>query len=145
MLQIYPPQENCERGISYHHQTKVAAITAKAMAGEIDFQSSFRQRVAMLKGLDANTLEKVAEQLKLTEGAEYLVDTLKSLGYKTAILSGGFTYFGERIRDRLGIDYMYANTLDIANGVVTGEVTGDIVDGQRKADVLVVRVDVVGL
>ncbi len=116
---------------------EVAAITARAMAGEIDFQGSFRQRVAMLKGLDASVLDEVAGQLKLTEGAEYLVNTLKSLGYKTAILSGGFTFFGERIRDRLGIDYMYANTLDMANGVVTGEVNYDIVDGQRKADLLI--------
>ena len=116
---------------------EVAAITARAMAGEMDFQSSFRQRVAMLKGLDAHTLDKVAGQLKLTEGAAYLVDRLKSLGYRTAILSGGFTFFGERIRDRLGIDYVYANELDIADGVVTGQVIGDIVDGQRKADLLV--------
>jgi phosphoserine phosphatase len=115
----------------------VAAITARAMAGAIDFQSSFRQRVAMLKGLDASVLDKVAERLTLTEGAEYLVDTLKALGYKTAILSGGFTFFGERIRDRLGIDYMYANNLEIVNGVDSGEVRGEIVDGQRKAEILV--------
>ena len=116
---------------------EVAAITARAMAGEMDFQSSFRQRVAMLKGLDARTLDKVASQLRLSEGAEYLVDTLKSLGYRTAILSGGFTFFAERIRERLGIDYVYANDLDIVDGVVTGEVSGGIVDGQRKADLLV--------
>lgn len=115
----------------------VAAITASVMAGEIDFESSFRQRVAMLKGMDASVLDKVAERLTLTEGAEYLVNILKALGYKTAILSGGFTFFGERIRDRLGIDYMYANHLDIVDGVVSGEVRGDIVDGQRKAEILV--------
>ena len=115
----------------------VAAITARAMAGEMDFQTSFRERVAMLEGLDAGVLDKIAERLKLTEGAEHLVETLKSLGYKTAILSGGFTFFCERIRERLGIDYMYANHLDIANGVVTGLVRGEIVDGQRKADLLV--------
>lgn len=116
---------------------EVAAITARAMAGEVDFKDSFRQRVAMLKGLDANVLDAVAERLQLTEGAENLMVTLKSLGYKTAILSGGFTFFGERIRDRLGIDHMYANTLEIADGVVTGNVSGEIVDGQRKAELLV--------
>lgn len=116
---------------------EVAAITARAMAGEIDFNSSFRERVAMLKGLDAGILDEVAARLDLTEGAEYLVNTLKSLGYRTAILSGGFTFFGERIRKRLGIDYMYANHLDIEDGVVTGKVCGEIVDGQRKADLLV--------
>jgi len=116
---------------------EVAAITTRAMGGEIDFNSSFRERVAMLKGLDAGILDKVAARLDLTEGAEYLVNTLKSLGYRTAILSGGFTFFGERIRKRLGIDYMYANHLDVEDGVVTGKVCGEIVDGQRKADLLV--------
>ena len=115
----------------------VSSITARAMAGEIDFQSSFRQRVAMLKGLDVSVLDKVATRLKLTEGAEHLVETLKSLGYKTAILSGGFTFFAERIRDRLGIDYMYANTLETVDGLVSGEVCGEIVDGKRKAELLV--------
>ncbi|MBL4781649.1 MAG: phosphoserine phosphatase SerB [Porticoccaceae bacterium] len=114
----------------------VASITARAMAGDIDFQTSFKERVALLKGLDANVLDKVAARLQLTEGAEYLMSTLKSLGYKTAILSGGFTYFAEGIRQRLGIDYMYANELDIQDGVVSGEVSGQIVDGPRKAELL---------
>ena len=114
----------------------VASITARAMAGEIDFQTSFKERVALLKGLNANVLDKVAARLELTEGAEYLISTLRSLGYKTAILSGGFTYFAEGIRQRLGIDYMYANELDIKNGVVSGEVSGQIVDGPRKAELL---------
>ena len=114
----------------------VSGITARAMAGEIDFQTSFKERVGLLKGLDANVLDKVAARLQLTEGAEYLISTLKSLGYKTAILSGGFTYFAEGIRERLGIDYMYANELDIKDGVVSGEVSEQIVDGPRKAELL---------
>jgi len=114
----------------------VSGITARAMAGEIDFQTSFKERVGLLKGLDANVLDKVAARLELTEGAEYLMSTLKSLGYKTAILSGGFTYFAEGIRQRLGIDYMYANELAIQDGVVSGEVSGQIVDGPRKAELL---------
>ena len=114
----------------------VSGITARAMAGEIDFQTSFKERVGLLKGLNANVLDKVAARLELTEGAEYLISTLKSLGYKTAILSGGFTYFAEGIRERLGIDYMYANELDIKDGVVSGEVSGQIVDGPRKAELL---------
>jgi len=114
----------------------VSGITARAMAGEIDFQTSFKERVALLKGLNADVLEKVEARLELTEGAEYLMSTLKSLGYKTAILSGGFTYFAEGIRQRLGIDYMFANELDIKDGVVSGEVSGQIVDGPRKAELL---------
>lgn len=114
----------------------VSGITARAMAGEIDFQTSFKERVGLLKGLDAKVLDKVAARLELTEGAEYLMSTLKSLGYKTAILSGGFTYFAEGIRERLGIDYMYANELDIKDGVVSGKVSGQIVDGPRKAELL---------
>ena len=115
---------------------QVAAITARAMAGELDFQESFRQRVAMLKGLSVDALEAVHNRLTLTEGAEKLVSTLQSLGYNSAILSGGFTYFGERIRRQLGIDHVYANELDIEDGVVTGRVKGAIVDGQRKAELL---------
>ncbi|MBQ0720769.1 MAG: phosphoserine phosphatase SerB [Gammaproteobacteria bacterium] len=114
----------------------VSSITARAMAGEIDFQTSFKERVALLKGLEASVLDTVQARLQLTEGAEYLMSTLKSLGYKTAILSGGFTYFAEGIRQRLGIDYMFANELDIQDGVVSGEVSGQIVDGPRKAELL---------
>lgn len=114
----------------------VAAITARAMAGEIDFQQSFRERVAMLKDLDVKVLHRIAGRLCLSEGAEHLVQTLKTLGYKTAILSGGFTFFAEQIRQRLDIDYMFANELDLANGRVSGEVRGQIVDGQRKAELL---------
>ncbi|MEH6543420.1 MAG: phosphoserine phosphatase SerB [Porticoccaceae bacterium] len=116
---------------------EVAAITERAMHGELDFADSFRQRVALLEGLDESVLETVYQDLVLTEGAEHLMQTLATLGYKTAILSGGFTYFAERIRQRLGMDYMFANELDISDGKVTGKVSGNIVDGERKAELLV--------
>ncbi len=115
---------------------QVAAITERAMNGELDFTQSFRARVALLKGLDAGVLEGIAAHLKLTEGAEQLIRTLKALGYKTAILSGGFTYFGEHLQRRLGIDYVHANALEIVDGKVTGNVIGQVVDGQRKAELL---------
>jgi len=115
---------------------KVAAITERAMRGELDFQASFRERVALLKGLDAGVLEEVGQRLRLTEGAERLVKTLKALGYKTAILSGGFTYFGRLLQKKLGIDYVYANELEIRQGLVTGNVVGQVVDGARKAALL---------
>jgi len=115
---------------------EVSAITEQAMRGEIDFKESFSRRVALLKGLDEAVLEEVASSLRLTEGAEHLISTLKSLGYKTAILSGGFSYFANRLRDSLGIDYVYANELEIVDGKVTGRVTGEVVDGERKAHLL---------
>lgn len=114
----------------------VAEITERAMLGELDFQQSFRARVALLKGLDASVLPKIAERLTVTEGAERLISTLKALGYKTAILSGGFQYFAEYLQAKLGIDEVHANILDVENGVVTGEVKGAIVDGARKAELL---------
>lgn len=115
---------------------RVAAITESAMRGEIDFKESFRQRLALLKGLDAGVLEGIAGQLQLTEGAERLFANLRALGYKTAIVSGGFTYFGKHLQRRLGVDYLYANALEIEDGRVTGRVAGEIVDGQRKAALL---------
>ncbi len=115
---------------------QVIAITEAAMRGEIDFNESFRRRVALLKGLDAGVLESISQRLPLTEGAEELVSNLKALGFKTAILSGGFTYFAEDLQRRLGFDYVYANRLDIKDGVVTGEVVGEIVNGARKAELL---------
>lgn len=114
----------------------VAAITERAMRGELEFKQSFAARVAQLKGLDAAVLEQVAGRLRMTEGAERLIVTLKALGYRTAILSGGFTYFARHLQQRLGIDYVYANELAIVDGVVTGEVVGQVVDGQRKAELL---------
>jgi phosphoserine phosphatase len=115
---------------------QVIAITESAMRGEIDFNESFIRRVALLKGLDESVLEKVANRLPITEGAERLVSTLKKLGYKTAILSGGFQYFGHFLQNKLGIDYVHANELEIVDGKVTGNVTGTIVNGERKAFLL---------
>jgi len=115
---------------------EVSKITERAMAGELDFTASFCARVALLKGLDESILEETARNLPITEGAEKLVSTLKRLGYKTAILSGGFNYFGKYLQEKLKIDYVYANELEIVNGKVTGNVTGTVVDGKRKAELL---------
>lgn len=115
---------------------QVAAITEAAMRGELDFSQSFAQRMALLKGLDESVLAHIAEELNITEGAERLISTLSKLGYKTAILSGGFTYFGRYLQRKLGIDYVFANELEIVDGKVTGNVTGQVVDGARKAQLL---------
>ncbi|HSC67060.1 MAG TPA: phosphoserine phosphatase SerB [Cellvibrio sp.] len=115
---------------------QVAEITEAAMRGELDFKQSFARRMALLKGLDESVLAGIADQLRITEGAEKLISSLKKLGYKTAILSGGFNYFGRYLQTKLGIDYVYANELDIVDGKVTGEVKGVVVDGQRKAELL---------
>jgi phosphoserine phosphatase len=115
---------------------QVAEITERAMCGELDFSESFKARVALLKGLDASVLEKIAQRLPITEGAEKLVATLKSLGYRTAILSGGFTYFVRYLQDKLGIDEVHANELEIEDGRVTGRVVGRVVDGECKAELL---------
>ena len=111
----------------------VSAITERAMRGEIDFSVSLTERVGLLKGLDESVLKEVAENLPLTEGAERLISTLKKLNLTTAIISGGFDYFGEHLKQKLGIDFVFANRLEIIDGRVTGKVVGDIVDGQRKA------------
>ncbi|MCX5468743.1 phosphoserine phosphatase SerB [Acinetobacter nematophilus] len=124
---------------------KVAEITELAMQGELDFQQSFRARVALLKGLDADVLPQIAARLTITEGAERLISTLKSLGYKTAILSGGFQYFAEYLQEKLGIDEVHANILDVENGQVTGEVKGHIVDGARKAYLLTELAEKMGI
>lgn len=115
---------------------KVAEITELAMQGKIDFNESFRMRMALLKGLDESVLEGIAKRLPITEGAERLISTLKEFGYKTAILSGGFNYFGKYLQEKLGIDYVYANELEIENGKVTGNVVGTVVNGERKAALL---------
>lgn len=115
---------------------QVAKITEAAMRGELDFQASFRQRVALLRGLRETSLAQLVENIPLMDGAERLTSTLKRLGYKMAILSGGFTFMGRELQRRLGIDYVHANELDVAGGVVTGEVRGEIVDGPRKAALL---------
>ena len=115
---------------------QVAAITEAAMRGELEFNESLTRRVATLKGLPESVLETVAKRLKLTEGAERLIGTLKGLGYKTAIISGGFTYFGEHLRKRLDIDYVCANELEIESGKLTGRVKGSIINAKRKAELL---------
>ncbi len=115
---------------------QVAEITERAMSGELDFKQSFAARVALLKGLDTQVLEKIAARLTITEGTERLIATLKALGYRTAILSGGFQYFAEMLQRKLGIDEVYANQLDVVDGIVTGEVIGQVVDGNRKAELL---------
>lgn len=115
---------------------RVAAITERAMRGEIDFRASFTERMALLQGLSEEVLEDIGAGLRLTEGAERLFAELKRLGYKTAILSGGFTYFARQVQARLGIDYVYANELEIVDGKLTGRAVEPIVDAQRKADLL---------
>ena len=116
---------------------KVREITERAMRGEIDFRESFKERVALLKGLDVSVMKDIAEKLPITEGVERLMAVLKRYGYKIAILSGGFTYFGEYLQRKFGIDYMYANELEVDdNGKLTGNYLGDIVDGKRKAELL---------
>jgi len=114
----------------------VAQITESAMGGEMDFKESLARRVALLKGLDENVLTQVARNLALTEGAERVIETLKKLGYKIGIISGGFDYFGEYLQKKLGLDYVFANVLEIQDGKVTGRITGDIIDGPRKAEIL---------
>lgn len=115
---------------------QVKAITESAMRGEIDFKESFTQRVALLKGLDASVMREIAENLPMSEGIERLMTILKRTGYKIAILSGGFTYFGNYLKQKFGIDYVYANELEIENGKLTGRYVGEIVDGKRKAELL---------
>ena len=116
---------------------KVKAITERAMRGEIDFKESFTERVALLKGLDASIMEDIAKRLPITEGVPRLMKVLKTCGYKIAILSGGFTYFGEYLQRQFGFDYVYANELEVGeDGKLTGRYVGDIVDGRRKAELL---------
>ena len=116
---------------------EVRAITESAMRGEIDFKESFTRRVALLKGLDASVLEDIAVNMPITEGVDRLMSVLKRCGYKIAILSGGFTYFGEFLQRKYGIDYVYANELEIGeDGKLTGRYVGEIVDGHRKAELL---------
>lgn len=115
---------------------QVDAITEAAMRGEIDFSESFKQRIGLLKGLDEQVMKDIAERLPITEGAERLFHTLKKYGFKTAILSGGFNYFGRYLQNKFGIDYVFANELEIENGKLTGRYLGDIVDGEMKAELM---------
>ena len=115
---------------------QVKAITEAAMRGEIDFCESFRQRCVLLKGLDVSVMQEIAENLPITEGVDRLMRILKKVGFKIAILSGGFTYFGNYLKQKYNIDYVYANELEVENGKLTGRHVGDIVDGKRKAELL---------
>ncbi len=121
---------------------KVRAITESAMRGEIDFSESFKQRVALLEGLDESVLKEIAENLPIMDGADRLISILKKVGFKIAILSGGFTYFGNALKKRFDVDYVYANELEIVDGKLTGKHLGDIVDGKRKAELLKLIVQV---
>lgn len=116
---------------------KVRAITERAMRGEIDFNESFRERVALLKGLDVSVMQDIADHLPITEGVGRMMEVLKRAGFKTAILSGGFTFFGDYLKRKFGFDYVYANELEVGpDGKLTGNYVGDIVDGKRKAELL---------
>lgn len=115
---------------------EVKAITESAMRGEIDFTESFTRRVALLKGLDVSVMQDIAEHLPITEGVDRMMQVLKLAGYKTAILSGGFTYFGEYLKRKFGFDFVYANELEVCDGKLTGRYVGDVVDGKRKAELL---------
>ncbi|HKR28901.1 MAG TPA: phosphoserine phosphatase SerB [Terriglobales bacterium] len=115
---------------------KVAAVTAAAMRGELDFESSLRRRLALLKGLPETAIRDIASRLPITAGAERLLRTLKLLGYKTAIISGGFRCFAARLQQELGFDFVYANELAIRDGVITGEAVGEIITARRKAEAL---------
>ena len=115
---------------------QVAAVTEAAMRGEMDFRESLVRRVALLRGLEESKLAEIASRLPLMEGAERVVRTLKRLGYRIGIVSGGFDYFGRRLQEQLGFDYMFANRLEIVDGVLTGGVVGEIIDGAAKAELL---------
>ena len=115
---------------------EVKAITEAAMRGEIDFSESFKKRCALLKGLDVSVMQEIAENLPITEGVDRLMYILKKVGFKIAILSGGFTYFGNYLKQKYNIDYVYANELEVEDGKLTGRYIGDIVDGKRKAELL---------
>ena len=124
---------------------QVREITAQAMRGEIDFTESFTRRVALLKGLDESVMEDIARNLPYNEGLERMMKILKMVGYKTAILSGGFTYFGRHLQQKFGFDYVYANELEIMDGKLTGRYIGDVVDGRRKAELLRLLCQVEGI
>tara|TARA_R100001369_G_scaffold23263_1_gene42757 strand:- start:27079 stop:28302 length:1224 start_codon:yes stop_codon:yes gene_type:complete len=124
---------------------EVRTITESAMQGEIDFNESFKRRMKLLEGLSEDVLNEVAINLPITKGAKRLIDTLHSYGFKTAILSGGFTYFGHYLQEKLDIDYVYANELEIKDGRLTGGYIGDIVDGNKKAEYLQLIADEMGI
>ena len=126
-------------------ESEVADLTARAMAGEMDYREALHARVRMLKGLTLDDLERVHDGLQLTPGTEDLLRTLKAMGFRLALISGGFTFFTDRLKKALGFDYAYANQLVVKDGVLTGEVEGDIIDGPRKAELLKMLADKEGL
>jgi len=115
---------------------QVRAITERAMNGEMDFKESLRQRVRLLKGTSASTLSEIARDLQLTPGSEELIHHLKHVGYKIALISGGFTYFTDVLKERLGFDYAFANELEIKDGILTGEIKGEIIDAEAKGRII---------
>ncbi|MBI2605188.1 MAG: phosphoserine phosphatase SerB [Deltaproteobacteria bacterium] len=115
---------------------QVGRITERAMAGELDYDQSIRERVGLLKGLSESRMKEVADQIPLTPGADTLIRTLKRLGYKIALISGGFSYFGNHLQEKLGLHYVHTNELEIQNGVLTGKLLGPIVNAERKAELL---------
>lgn len=115
---------------------EVKAITERAMSGEMDFEQSLRQRVRLLKGTPISTLKTIAENLQLTPGSEELIHHLRQMGYKIALISGGFTYFTDVLKERLGFDYAFANHLEIEDGVLTGEILGEVIDAQAKGRII---------
>lgn len=116
---------------------EVKSITKKAMDGEIDFNESLTKRVASLKGLTLKQMEEIAHSLPLTDGVEEFIDTVKSIGYKIAILSGGFSFFANYLKDKLELDYVFANKLEVKDKALTGRIIGEIVDGEKKAEHLI--------
>jgi len=115
---------------------KVAAVTERGMRGEIDFSESLRRRVSFLRGLRVKSLESIAKAFKLTQGSEELVAALKEMGFKVALISGGFSYFTDVLKKRLGFDYAFGNELEIKEGKLTGRIKGKIIDARKKAEVL---------
>lgn len=115
---------------------RVSELTAQGMRGEIEFKESLRKRVSMLKGLSESTLQRIRENMKLTSGSEELINALKTMDYKLALISGGFTYFTDVLKERFSFDYAYANELVIKNGKLTGEIKGRIIDSKRKAEIM---------
>ncbi|MDH6227616.1 MULTISPECIES: phosphoserine phosphatase SerB [Streptomyces] len=128
VIELFAAHAGCEE--------KVAEVTAAAMRGELDFEQSLHARVALLEGLDASVVEKVRSEVRLTPGARTLVRTLKRLGYQVGVVSGGFTQVTDDLRERLGLDFAQANTLEIVDGRLTGRVIGEVVDRAGKARLL---------
>jgi phosphoserine phosphatase len=115
---------------------EIKSITERAMSGEMDFEQSLRQRVSLLKGTPISTLETIARNLQLTPGSEELIHHLKQMGYKIALISGGFTYFTDVLKERLGFDYAFANQLEIVDGILTGEIIGEVIDAEAKGSIV---------